>query len=69
MVNAFQPTYGGSSRDGFVTKLNAAGTGVLYSTYLGGSSDDTAKESSTKHGGHQGFEMIHKKPFSNFFDW
>ncbi len=27
--------------DAFVTKLNAAGSGLLYSTYLGGGSDDT----------------------------
>ncbi|MGB9177925.1 MAG: SBBP repeat-containing protein, partial [Pyrinomonadaceae bacterium] len=28
------------SRDGFVTKLNAAGTALVYSTYLGGNKDD-----------------------------
>ena len=28
------------SNDVFVTKLNAAGTGLIYSTFLGGSSDD-----------------------------
>jgi Beta-propeller repeat len=36
---AFQATLGGG-QDGFVTKLNAAGNGVIYSTYLGGSLDD-----------------------------
>src|SRR5262249_38621709 len=30
-------------RDAFVTKINAAGTAVLFSTYLGGSAADTAK--------------------------
>ena len=35
----FQATLGGGV-DGFVTKLNAAGNGVIYSTYLGGSLDD-----------------------------
>ncbi|MCC3371656.1 SBBP repeat-containing protein [Cohnella sp. REN36] len=35
----FQSTLAGSS-DVFVTKLNAAGSGLLYSTYLGGSSID-----------------------------
>ncbi len=30
-------------KDIFVTKLNAAGTAVIYSTYLGGSSNDTAR--------------------------
>ena len=33
---AFQTTYGGGD-DAFVTKLNPAGTALVYSTYLGGS--------------------------------
>jgi hypothetical protein len=37
---ALQPA-SGSQRDGFVTKLNAAGTAIMYSTYLGGAGDDT----------------------------
>jgi hypothetical protein len=36
---AFQTTKG-SGRDVFVTKLNATGTALVYSTYIGGSSDD-----------------------------
>jgi hypothetical protein len=32
-----QGTYGGGNRDAFVTKLNATGSALLYSTYLGGS--------------------------------
>lgn len=32
---AFQTTYGGGSLDAFVTKLNASGSALLYSTYLG----------------------------------
>ena len=35
-----QSTYGGGTDDAFVTKLNAAGTALVYSTYLGGSGDD-----------------------------
>lgn len=35
-VNAFQPSYGGST-DAFVAKLNASGSALSYSTYLGGS--------------------------------
>ncbi len=31
----------GQDVDAFVVKMNAAGTGVVYSTYLGGSGDDT----------------------------
>jgi hypothetical protein len=42
-LNAFQPSFGGGTidGDGFVTKLNATGSGLIFSTYLGGSSDDT----------------------------
>jgi len=35
-ANALQPTFGGYS-DAFVSKLNAAGSALVYSTYLGGS--------------------------------
>ena len=38
-VNAFQATLGGDY-DAFVTKVNAAGSGLVYSSYLGGSGDD-----------------------------
>ena len=41
-VGAFQTTSGGM-QDAFVTKLNPTGTGLIYSTYLGGSSDDEGK--------------------------
>jgi hypothetical protein len=36
VVEALQPTWDGL-RDAFVAKLNAAGSGLLYATYLGGS--------------------------------
>jgi hypothetical protein len=36
---AFQTTYGGKL-DAFVAKLNAAGSSLLYSTYMGGSGED-----------------------------
>ena len=39
-TGAAQPTYGGGFGEAFVTKLNATGSGLVYSTYLGGSSDD-----------------------------
>ncbi len=35
-LNAFQPATGGNT-DAFLTKLNAAGSALIYSTYLGGS--------------------------------
>ncbi|PYV14885.1 MAG: hypothetical protein DMG21_16690 [Acidobacteria bacterium] len=42
LMNAFQPTYAGGTcpddcGDAFVTKINAAGDGLVYSTYLAGS--------------------------------
>ncbi len=37
---AFQTIYGGGIRDAFVTKLNPAGSALIYSTYMGGSGDD-----------------------------
>jgi Bacterial Ig-like domain (group 3)/Beta-propeller repeat len=39
-ANALQRTFGGGSQDGFVTQVNAGGTGFNYSTYLGGSDND-----------------------------
>jgi hypothetical protein len=39
-ASAFQTTYGGGYYDAFVTKLNAAGTVLIYSTYLGGNDRD-----------------------------
>jgi hypothetical protein len=41
-VGAYQVTYGGGFHDAFVTKLNPTGTGLVYSTYIGGSGDDGA---------------------------
>ena len=41
-MNPIQPTFGGGPRDGFVTKLNDTGSGLVYSTYLGGDSIDRA---------------------------
>lgn len=38
-TNAFQNAYGGNA-DGFVSKLNANGNALVFSTYLGGSSYD-----------------------------
>jgi hypothetical protein len=40
--SAIQSTFGGNWRDGFATKINAAGNAITYSTYLGGSGDDIA---------------------------
>jgi hypothetical protein len=40
IANAIQATYGGNPFDAFVTKLNAAGSALVYSTYLGGENVD-----------------------------
>lgn len=40
-MNALQPAIAGFE-EAFVTKINAAGTALVYSTYLGGSSRDSA---------------------------
>jgi hypothetical protein len=41
-TGAFQQYYGGGSYDGFLAKLNAAGSALIYATYLGGIANDTA---------------------------
>jgi hypothetical protein len=41
-TGAFQTTYGGSD-EVFVTKLNNTGTGLIYSTYIGGSDIDIGR--------------------------
>lgn len=59
-----QPTYRGGG-DAFVTKLNATGTALLYSTYLGGSGGDISSaiimDSSSKRLRH-GFYKLHRFP-------
>jgi sugar lactone lactonase YvrE len=40
ILSEFQATYGGGKFDVFVSKLNSSGSGLLYSTYLGGEEDD-----------------------------
>jgi hypothetical protein len=40
-ANPLQPASGGGSYDAFVTKFNPSGSALVYSTYLGGSGDDS----------------------------
>ncbi len=40
--NAFQPAITGLAEDAFITRINAEGTGLIYSSYLGGSNIDQA---------------------------
>ncbi len=43
-ASLLQTTFGGSANvDAFVSKVNAAGSALAYSTYLGGSNDDTGR--------------------------
>ncbi|MEO7658140.1 MAG: SBBP repeat-containing protein, partial [Pyrinomonadaceae bacterium] len=44
VTGAVQPAYGGNPQDVFVSKLNAAGTALVYSTYLGGSGQDNGSD-------------------------
>jgi hypothetical protein len=41
-ANAVQTTYGGNG-DAFVARLNAAGSALTYSSYVGGSGDDSSR--------------------------
>jgi hypothetical protein len=41
-ANAFQGTFGGGFADGFLTKLNATGSALVYSTFIGGTVFDAA---------------------------
>ncbi len=40
-TGAFQPAYGGGAADAFVAEINSLGTGLVYSSYLGGSGTDS----------------------------
>jgi hypothetical protein len=40
LKSPLQGTHGGNMYDAFITKIDAAGTSLAYSTYLGGSGDD-----------------------------
>ncbi|OXM14422.1 SBBP repeat-containing protein [Paenibacillus herberti] len=39
-LNALQPVFGGGTSDAYAAKFNAAGSALIYSTYLGGSGAD-----------------------------
>ncbi len=42
-TSAYQGAYGGGTYDAFVTKFNASGSALTYSTYLGGNNDDEGR--------------------------
>lgn len=41
-INALQPANGGGGSDAFIAKVNAQGTALIYSSYVGGSAVDVA---------------------------
>ena len=43
VVNAYQATFGGGATDAFVAKIDTSGTTRLWSTFLGGTGQDTAQ--------------------------
>jgi hypothetical protein len=49
-INPVQFGFGGGSTDAFVTKLNAAGSGLIYSTFLGGNLTDEGRGIACKGG-------------------
>ena len=49
---AFQTTWGGGYFDTFVTKMNATGTALVYSTYLGSSANDSGRGIAVDRNGH-----------------
>ena len=50
-LNAIQATNGGGSGDVFVTKFNGQGSGLLYSTFLGGTETDEGRGIALDSGG------------------
>ena len=51
-AGAAQTTLGGGNTDAFVAKVNAAGSGLAYATYLGGTGDDAANGIALDSSGH-----------------
>jgi len=43
LMNPVQTAFGGGVGDAFITKINPAGTALVYSTYLGGTNNDSSQ--------------------------
>jgi hypothetical protein len=70
LQNPVQASFGGGSGDSFLTKLNAAGTALLYSTYLGGSNEDAGYGVTVDAGGnayHIGYTSSTNFPVQNAY--
>jgi hypothetical protein len=50
--DAFDATFNGGSSDAFVTELNATGSSVIYSTFLGGADSEGGSSLALDSGGH-----------------
>ena len=75
VTNPFQPTLGGGSYDAFVTKLNATGSALVYSTYLGGSGNDSGAGIAVDSGGNAyitgyttSFDFPLMNPFQSMYE-
>jgi hypothetical protein len=69
-VNPYQATLGDSLGDAFVTKLNATGSALIYSTYLGGTNLDRAFKVAVDGSGNSyltGYTQSNNFPISNAF--
>ncbi len=67
-MNPMQATYGGGSFDAFVAKLDAAGSSLVYSTYLGGGGQDVGASITVNSSGNAyltGFTRSSNFPTSN----
>jgi len=65
-TGAYSTTHNGGTYDLFVTKMNTAGTGLVYSTFLGGSSSDYAGYRSIKVGSNGNAYVTGYTSSSNF---
>jgi hypothetical protein len=75
-ANALQPSFGGGSGDVFIAKLRPSGSGLVYSTYLGGSGSgsdsaagiavDTAGNAYVAGQAFAGFPLMNPLQASNF---
>jgi len=61
---AFDESHNGGTGDNFVTKLNATGTGLVYSTYLGGSGFDLGENIAVDSSGNA--YVVTQTPSTNF---
>lgn len=67
---AFQPSLAGSSSDAFVTRLNAAGSALDFSSYLGGNSSDSGNGIAVNaHGAGAGHVYVTGTTFTPDFDF